>query len=66
MVGIIAIKTQRTQIHFLSDVLVVVSSLDLKVPNNNRVTPTVKLVQDKPLKIKHCEIYELRAVARKK
>ena len=31
-VGIIAIKTERTQIHFLSDVLVVVVSLDLKVP----------------------------------
>ena len=31
-VGIIAIKTQRTQIHFLSDVLVAVASLDLKVP----------------------------------
>ena len=32
MVGIIAIKTERTQIHFLSDVLVAVASLDLKVP----------------------------------
>ena len=31
-VGIIAIKTERTQIHFLSDVLVTVTSLDLKVP----------------------------------
>ena len=30
-VGIIAIKTERTQIHFLRDVLVVVASLDLKV-----------------------------------
>ena len=29
--GIIAIKTERTQIHFLSDVLVAVASLDLKV-----------------------------------
>ena len=29
--GIIAIKTVRTQIHFLSDVLVAVASLDLKV-----------------------------------
>ena len=26
-------KTERTQIHFLSDVLVAVASLDLKVPN---------------------------------
>ena len=32
-VGIIAIKNEGTQIHFLSDVLVVVASLDLKVPN---------------------------------
>ena len=31
-VGIIAIKNKGTQIHFLSDVLVVVASLDLKVP----------------------------------
>ena len=30
--GIIAIKTERTQIHFLSDALVAVASLDLKVP----------------------------------
>ena len=31
-VGIIAIKTEKTQIHFLSDVLVAVASLNLKVP----------------------------------
>ena len=31
-VGMIAIKTERTQIHFLSDVLVVVASFNLKVP----------------------------------
>ena len=31
-VGIIAVKTE-TQVHFLSDVLVAVASLDLKVPN---------------------------------
>ena len=30
--GIIAIKTERTQIHFLSDILIAVASLDLKVP----------------------------------
>ena len=30
--GIIAVKTKRTQIHFLSDVPVAVASLDLKVP----------------------------------
>ena len=27
-------KTERTQIHFLSDVLVAVVSLDLKIPND--------------------------------
>ena len=32
-VGIIAIKTEKTQIHFLSDVLVAVAPLDLKVPS---------------------------------
>ena len=32
-VGIITIKTERTHIHFLSDVLIAVASLDLKVPN---------------------------------
>ena len=32
-VGIIAIKTERTQIHFLSDVLIAIASLNLKVPN---------------------------------
>ena len=31
-VGIIAIKTERTQIHFFSDVLVAVASSNLKVP----------------------------------
>ena len=30
--GIIAIKTGRTQIHFLSDAVVAVASLNLKVP----------------------------------
>ena len=34
-VGIIAIKTKRTQIQFLSDVFVAVASLGLKVPNIN-------------------------------
>ena len=33
-VGIIAIKTERTQIHLFSDVLVAVAPLDLKVSNN--------------------------------
>ena len=31
--GIIAIKNERTQIHFLSDVFIAVASLDLKAPN---------------------------------
>ena len=31
-VGTIAKKTERTQIHFLSDVLIAVASLGLKVP----------------------------------
>ena len=31
-----AIKTELTQIHFLSDVLVAVASLDLKVPKIER------------------------------
>ena len=33
-VGIIAIKTARTRTHFLSDALIAVTSLDLKVYNN--------------------------------
>ena len=33
-VGVIAIKTETTQIHFLSNVLVVAPSLDLKVPSD--------------------------------
>ena len=33
-VGIIAIKTERTQINFLSDILIAVASLDLKVAND--------------------------------
>ena len=37
-VGIITIKTEGTQIHFLSDVLLAVGSLDLKVPNGNQTT----------------------------
>ena len=35
-VGIIAIKTERTQLHFLIDVPVVVASLDLLVPNDKK------------------------------
>ena len=40
-VGIIPIKTERTQIHFLRDVLVAVASLDLKVPNGSLITASV-------------------------
>ena len=35
-VGIIALRTERTQIHVLGDVLVVVVSLDLKPRANGR------------------------------
>ena len=35
----IAIKTERTQIHLLSDVLIPVASLDLKVPSIERSCP---------------------------
>ena len=31
-------KTERTQIRFLSDVLVAVASLDLKVPNTHKAS----------------------------
>ena len=37
-VGIIAIKTERTQIHFLSDVFIAIASLNLNVPNVYIVT----------------------------
>ena len=33
-VEIVAIKTERTQIHFWSDVLIAVASLDLEVPKD--------------------------------
>ena len=42
-VGIIAIKTEKTQIHFLSDILVAVAPLDLKVPNYIGMTRIVLL-----------------------
>ena len=38
--GIIAIKTEGTQILFLGDVLVTVASLDLKVPNDVYLEPS--------------------------
>ena len=44
-VGIIAIKNERTQIHFLSDVLIAVASLDLKVPNDRGPTRSIRLLQ---------------------
>ena len=36
-VGIIAIRAERTQIHFLSNVLTAFASLDLKVPNEGKL-----------------------------
>ena len=42
-VGIIAIKTERTQIPFLNDVLVAVASLDLKVPITSSLS--IEIVQ---------------------
>ena len=50
-VGIITIKTEGTQIHFLSDVLLAVGSLDLKVPNGNQTTT---------LHVHHAFLYILR------
>ena len=38
-IGIIAIKTERTQIHFLSDILFPVAPLDLKVANDKGDRP---------------------------
>ena len=58
MVGIIAIKTERTQIHFLMDVLVVVASLDLKVPNDKKKVYFAAYVRYKtilPLNLKSLE-----------
>ena len=37
--GIISIKTERKQIHFLSDILIAVASLDLKVANDKGDRP---------------------------
>ena len=42
-VGIIAIKTERTQINFLSDIFDAVASLDLKVPNIRAQADIVRL-----------------------
>ena len=38
-VGIITMKTERTQIHFLSDFLIAVASLDLKAANDKGDRP---------------------------
>ena len=40
----IAIKTERTQIHFLSDVLVAVASLDRKVPMSYGSSDPIEVV----------------------
>ena len=55
-VGIIAVKTEKTQIHFLRDVLVAVASLDLKVPNQ-AYTPELRIqFQGIPRWKRLCEI----------
>ena len=51
-VGIIAIKTERTKIHFLSDVLVAIASLDLKVSSVRLRSSQRKLNVDLKLKQK--------------
>ena len=38
-VGIITMKAERTQIHFLSDILIAVASLDLKAANDKGDRP---------------------------
>ena len=48
--GIIAMKTERTQIHFLSDFLVAVASLDLKVLNEKNKTIVSLCTAAPPLK----------------
>ena len=57
-VGIIAIKTERMQIHFLSDVLIAVASLDLKVP-----IVSLYALPIKPASIR--EVFELALDSRK-
>ena len=46
----IAIETEGTQIHFLSDVLVAVASLDLKVPISKILHPA-KPIMDPPFSV---------------
>ena len=53
--GIIAIKTERTQIHFLSDVLIAVASLDVKVPIN--LSRQERLI---PAKVSHATGYNMQ------
>ena len=52
--GIIAIKTERTQIHFLSDVLIAVASFDVKVPIN--LSRQERLI---PAKVPHVTGYNM-------
>ena len=53
--GIIAVKTERTQIHFLSDVLIAVASLDVKVPIN--LSRQERLI---PAKVPHVTGYNMQ------
>ena len=59
-VGIIAIKTEGTQIHFLSDVLADVASLDLKVPINLFTTFAHFLFQNRLATEKEALISDIR------
>ena len=59
-VGIIAIKTEGTQIHFLSDVPADVASLDLKVPINLFTTFAHFLFQNRLATEKEALISDIR------
>ena len=42
-IHVIGVKTERMQIHFLSDVLIGVVLLDLKVPNVGQQSPSISV-----------------------
>ena len=60
-VGIIAIQTERTPIHFLSDVLVAVASLDLKVSVS--ATRTYEGQNNFPFTISFFALYNIKNVS---